>query len=1214
MSPNNPPSGSQHDPLDAVIAGYLQQVEAGAVPDREALLAGHPELADRLRAFFADYDRLDRQASELCLSDDPDGTTGASTEPAELPRVRYFGDYELLEEIARGGMGVVYKARQTSLNRIVALKMILQGELATGLDVARFRVEAEAAASLDHPNIVPIYEVGEHEGQQYYSMRFVEGTSLARRRGGDLRGSVSLLATVARAVHYAHQRGILHRDLKPANILIDAQGQSHLTDFGLARRMQAEASLSPSGAVVGTPSYMAPEQAAPRRGQPGAGLTTRADIYSLGAVLYDLLTGRPPFRAETPLDTLLLVLEREPERPRALNPLVDADLETICLKCLQKEAGKRYESAEALAEDLERWMRGEPILARSVGALGRLTRWCRRNPTVAGLTGAVAATLLAGIVVSTHFAVEANERRKQAVAAEESMEKEAALGLLGPLNPKGEGKLSQPEADALWRLASTDSEKLRLRFLDKALSNENTAAQLRQRARWSVHALVGLDSRRRETVERMLGEAMRDHRRTLRHRTEIAFVVLELSDPGFPLHRESAEVIGQGWAAEGNRALRADWLGLWVAKADEFAPAEEVRLHNLALNPQFLQIGGGPRDLPGVDRAQLISGLVAATARLAPSEAARSLNEALTREMNTKIRWQLTTGLIAAAARMEPTERGQLLKRALAAESARLKDLREDDSPARKLLVVNLAEVSGGHDPAVQGRLLIQSLAQVGNAHLREELAQRLATVTDRLDRAEAARLCAHAANLLGKELLAEKRASERSALVRGLVAMAQRMETAEAVRLLTRSLAQELERGAPISFPEGGGEVRDARLALARGLAAVTGRLPLAEAARVCAEPARWLDRTLAQEQPESLWCVWSAEALVALAGRIEPIDAAQLLSAALTREKSAYAIGSLALGLAEASESLQPAEAARLCAGAARSLAQVVARGTSFRMPMPQGVPPSSVHHLTAALEAVARRLPPAEAGRAYAEFIRSLRQSLGDWKSKTRGQKLKNDTHGLLLVEGIAMMARHMKDAEAAQLCAEIARAFRATLDEGGDEFDQLYYAEVISVLLQPLPEETAKEVARICVRHLFADPVTFSPEQQGDFSSFTYQAFDALERFLTNSTRPQVQQRASTVAAAIGISIQGPLPSLPLVPMLADPLPCRLATQDLVDLLKMPTCVRAVRHVILDQLGNRYRRRFDTHWDFVRYAQEQRLDLDFTTPPKRPKRKLPPLLVE
>lgn len=323
-----------------------------------------------------------------------------------------FGDYRLEGELGRGGMGIIYRARQLSLNRTVALKMILAGPLSSADFAKRLRVEAEAAAGLDHPNIVAIYEVGEHEGQPFFTMQWVEGTNLAQAlKAGPFepKRAASLMITVARAIQHAHERGVLHRDLKPSNILLDAQDQPHVTDFGLAKFVHADSTLTLSQAALGTPSYMAPEQASGGSKQ----VTTAADVYSLGAILYELVTGRPLVTAETPLQAIQQVLEREPERPSRINPGIDHDLETICLNCLQKEPKRRYRSAAALAEDLERWLASEPIQARPVGWLERGGLWCRRKPALAALASALVFTLVVGSAVATWWIEAARQQQRR---------------------------------------------------------------------------------------------------------------------------------------------------------------------------------------------------------------------------------------------------------------------------------------------------------------------------------------------------------------------------------------------------------------------------------------------------------------------------------------------------------------------------------------------------------------------------------------------------------------------------------------------------------------------------------------------------------------------------------------------------------------------------------------------------------------------------------
>jgi WD40 repeat protein/tRNA A-37 threonylcarbamoyl transferase component Bud32 len=356
---------------------------------------------------------------------------------------RSFGAYELLRLIARGGMGAVYKARQTKLRRVVALKMILAGRFASDDEVRRFYHEAQAVAQLDHPGIVPVYEVGEHEGQHYFSMGYVEGGNLELRvREGPLppRQAAALVERVAEAVGYAHGKGIVHRDLKPANVLLDAGGQPRVTDFGLARHLNGDGRLTVIGQVVGTPNFMPPEQATG-----SADVGPLADVYALGALLYYLLTGRPPFHAATPVETLRQVVEQEPVAPRLLNAAVDCDLETVCLCCLHKEPGRRYAGASALADDLGRFRRGEPIHARPVGRLERLRRWRRRNPAVAALLGALFMVLVAGLATVIWQWDEAVRQRRR---AEEKTLDEARARADAERFAEEAGRKTQDEAHA----------------------------------------------------------------------------------------------------------------------------------------------------------------------------------------------------------------------------------------------------------------------------------------------------------------------------------------------------------------------------------------------------------------------------------------------------------------------------------------------------------------------------------------------------------------------------------------------------------------------------------------------------------------------------------------------------------------------------------------------------------------------------------------------
>lgn len=403
------------DRLDEAVAEYLAAVESGTSPDRDELLTRYGDVAEELAGFFADHDRVSGLALPLrtLIAAQTDASGGAdetlsyakydANETGQRSVVgQRIGNYEILREVGRGGMGVVYQARDTQLSRVVALKMVLAGQFADDEEIQRFDEEARSAAALDHPGIVALYESGRCDGQPFFSMAYVEGPSLSQiLEGGPLPplAAVRLFRKIVSAVAYAHEHGVIHRDLKPANILLETGGQvsgkemssgvvsgadpsllnPKITDFGLAKRMGGESHLTASGQLLGTPLYMSPEQAAGRTREIGPA----ADIYALGAILYVMLTGRPPFASDNPVEVILQVLESDPPLPRRLCPEIPTDLECICLKCLEKVPDDRYRTANELADDVDRYLRREPIEARSPSPTQRMRRWMRRQPVLA---------------------------------------------------------------------------------------------------------------------------------------------------------------------------------------------------------------------------------------------------------------------------------------------------------------------------------------------------------------------------------------------------------------------------------------------------------------------------------------------------------------------------------------------------------------------------------------------------------------------------------------------------------------------------------------------------------------------------------------------------------------------------------------------------------------------------------------------------------------
>lgn len=451
--------------LDQIAADYLLAVERGESPDPAECIARHPQHAAELAAFFAD---LGVFGTFLGLTGPLDATTDY-TPAGSTPLAERFGEYELVGEIGRGAMGVVHRARVAGTHLVVALKQVQAGGLDGADAVRRFREEVETVSALRHPNIVPIYHVGEQAGRPFFTMALVEGGSLdqhAARLQADRRAAVGLVAKVARAIHHAHQRRVLHRDLKPSNVLLDEAGEPHVADFGLATRLSASGAAA-GGAPAGSLPWMAPEAV---RGDPT--LTTAIDTWALGVILYELLTGRRPFPGRTRGDIRRAILDGEPVPPRAHQPGLDRDLDAVCRRCLATDPDRRYESAMALALDLERWLRDEPVRARPSKRPERVARWVRRNPVLAGGLLALIAVVVGGAVAGFSVARDMEGVLRQEVCrGNEFAARHVASTLMGRLQDVGAPVLAAADQPALHRAcaeADWDAASDRIRHLMRA--------------------------------------------------------------------------------------------------------------------------------------------------------------------------------------------------------------------------------------------------------------------------------------------------------------------------------------------------------------------------------------------------------------------------------------------------------------------------------------------------------------------------------------------------------------------------------------------------------------------------------------------------------------------------------------------------------------------------------------------------------------------------
>ncbi len=1205
-------------PLGALCGGdaaLLAAVEAAVAAEGTAT-ASPPEVADATCTALLDSTRTAKGSPTVTADGDGDPGTATLEGVRALEALRGLADpippavepppgFVLEGELGVGGMGVVYLARQTGLNRRVALKLVKGGAAVDAKSLIRFLAEAEAVAAVKHPNVVEVYQYGEHHGRPYLALEYCPGgdlTSLVSREATPstpkdaawFRKVAELMAQVADGVNAAHALGIVHRDLKPHNVFLAADGTPKVADFGLAKR-GVGSDLTNTQAVMGTPAYMSPEQA-------GGGtkfVGPETDVWALGVMLYELCCGERPIDTTGPLlDAIARVANPSVPSLQTKLPAVPLDLSLITHKCLSAEPRDRYPTAGGLATDLRNWLDGKPISARRAGTCEQAVKWVKRNRRLAAMGAAVLLTMATATAVSLGFGLDANAQRREALKEKTNAEEAAgradrevertqrtlAKALLAPIvidDPRHE--LGDYEQNALWELAAARGGPVPLMIFDRATADELTAYQFQHRAAHLYHAAVGLSSQTRRAADELLvGKAKGSPSSALHSRT-VALALVDVEGFGEP------STLADALVAQLRRTSKPDprhQLTQGIVKVTRRLPtrkATEVR--GSAADEVIASLTATPAPRRAVEGlASLTRGLPSDRAAEVCGAAADALVARSPKSKDDKERLEVAEALVELADHL-PADRAAEL---LTAELARIKDLDAQRALAGGLVAVaeRLPTESAAEVRGRVAKLLNEAFPAATVDRDGQDLVRGLVAVMSRLPPHQAA-------DLLNTHLSKATRGDVRRSVAGGLVAAAERLPADEATELLAAALKRKPEF--------------EVRQTLVVGLAAAAGRLPTAEAAKVCGgvvgELSAILPKATARGERVAL-----IRSLVAASGHLPADQAAELLVAELGQTQDRNERTTLVAGLASVADRLPPDRAAVVCGYAADLLAAALAESADL----------DDRWSLAEDLSTVARKLPDDRAATVCSAAADLLVTEL----ARTQ------DRHSQgTLAAALAAVAARLPQSRAADLCGRVASLLLA---EFGDvtPSDHVAVLQGFAAVVGRLPADRAVEVlttaldvavtsnqrymlgmelAAVAVRlptdrclalsARAADVMLSASTQLGYYPEGSTD--DVLARVVAGLSEPDYVRfkLAREMAVLAGVISLHPA-------VLPEPRP--LPPQQLVELLKHPFCVNGPRRAVLDALEFAYDRQFADLWEFVAFA-EKHTDLDLLTPPKRPERK-------